>query len=93
MEEQGHGQGGHASPVFYWAIGGILTVITAVEVAIFYPAVVEVSSGSRCGTNECTIECVELVLHGMAVIHNNTTHTLSMETRSTTIGKATMLKL
>ena len=28
--------GGHASPGFYWAIGGILTVITAVEVAIFY---------------------------------------------------------
>ncbi len=33
----GHGaHGGHASPGFYWAIGGILTVITAVEVAIFY---------------------------------------------------------
>jgi cytochrome c oxidase subunit 4 len=35
----GHGQeghGGHASPAFYWAIGGILTVITAVEVAVFY---------------------------------------------------------
>jgi cytochrome c oxidase subunit 4 len=30
------GQGGHASPGFYWAIGGILTVITAVEVAAFY---------------------------------------------------------
>jgi cytochrome c oxidase subunit 4 len=30
------GNGGHASPGFYWAIGGILTVITAVEVAIFY---------------------------------------------------------
>jgi cytochrome c oxidase subunit 4 len=29
-------QGGHASPAFYWAIGGILTVITAVEVAVFY---------------------------------------------------------
>ncbi|MGD2123633.1 MAG: cytochrome C oxidase subunit IV family protein [Gemmatimonadota bacterium] len=28
--------GGHASPGFYWAIGGILTVITAVEVAVFY---------------------------------------------------------
>jgi len=26
----------HASPGFYWVIGGILTVITAVEVAIFY---------------------------------------------------------
>lgn len=31
-----HGGGGHASPAFYWTIGGILTVITAVEVAIFY---------------------------------------------------------
>ena len=31
-----HDHGGHASPGFYWAIGGILTVITAVEVAIFY---------------------------------------------------------
>jgi cytochrome c oxidase subunit 4 len=30
------GQESHASPGFYWAIGGILTVITAVEVAIFY---------------------------------------------------------
>jgi cytochrome c oxidase subunit 4 len=29
-------EGGHASPAFYWTIGGILTVITAVEVAIFY---------------------------------------------------------
>jgi len=28
--------GGHASPAFYWTIGGILTVITAVEVAAFY---------------------------------------------------------
>jgi cytochrome c oxidase subunit 4 len=28
--------GGHASPGFYWVIGGILTVITAVEVAVFY---------------------------------------------------------
>ncbi len=38
VREHGHGQGqgGHASPAFYWAIGGILTVITAVEVAIFY---------------------------------------------------------
>lgn len=34
---RGHeGHGGHASPGFYWAIGGILTVITAVEVAVFY---------------------------------------------------------
>jgi cytochrome c oxidase subunit IV len=32
----GDGHGSHASPAFYWAIGGILTVITAVEVAIFY---------------------------------------------------------
>ena len=34
----GHGQGheSHASPGFYWAIGGVLTVITAVEVAVFY---------------------------------------------------------
>ena len=30
------GQGGHVSPGFYWAIGGVLTVITAVEVAVFY---------------------------------------------------------
>ena len=36
-EHGGHGaKGGHASPGFYWAIGAILTVITAVEVAIFY---------------------------------------------------------
>jgi len=33
---QGKGHGGHASPGFYWGIAGILTVITAVEVAIFY---------------------------------------------------------
>ena len=32
----GHEHGSHASPGFYWAIGGILTVITAVEVAVFY---------------------------------------------------------
>jgi len=36
MEGHGHGNGGHASPAVYWAIGGTLTVITAVEVAIFY---------------------------------------------------------
>jgi cytochrome c oxidase subunit 4 len=30
------GEGGHASTGFYWAIGGTLTVITAIEVAIFY---------------------------------------------------------
>ena len=29
-------QSGHASPRTYWAIGGILTVITAMEVAAFY---------------------------------------------------------
>lgn len=28
--------GGHASPGFYWVIGAILTIITAVEVAVFY---------------------------------------------------------
>ena len=38
---QGHGghgqaQGGHASRGTYWAIGGILTLITAAEVALFY---------------------------------------------------------
>jgi cytochrome c oxidase subunit 4 len=32
----GQDHGSHATPGFYWAIGGILTVITAVEVAIFY---------------------------------------------------------
>jgi cytochrome c oxidase subunit 4 len=35
-EAVAHAHEGHASPGFYWAIGGILTVITAVEVAIFY---------------------------------------------------------
>ena len=29
-------EGGHGSIGFYWLIAGILTVITAVEVAIFY---------------------------------------------------------
>jgi len=33
---KGAAHGGHASPAFYWAIGGVLTVITAVEVAVFY---------------------------------------------------------
>lgn len=33
---EGHAHESHASPAFYWTIGGILTVITAVEVAIFY---------------------------------------------------------
>lgn len=37
----GHESGGHASVGFYWAIGGILTVITAVEVAIFYVPALE----------------------------------------------------
>ena len=37
-----HAHGGHASPAFYWTIGGILTVITAVEVAIFYIPALEV---------------------------------------------------
>ena len=32
----GHEHGGHATPGFYWMIGGVLTVITAVEVAVFY---------------------------------------------------------
>ena len=31
-----HGEHGHASVGFYWMIGGILTVITALEVAVFY---------------------------------------------------------
>ena len=39
--DHGHGSGGHASVGFYWAIGGILTVITAVEVAIFYVPALE----------------------------------------------------
>ncbi len=38
--EHGH-EGGHAGPGFYWMIGGILTVITAVEVAIFYVSALE----------------------------------------------------
>jgi cytochrome c oxidase subunit 4 len=32
----GHGQGGHASVGFYWMIGVVLAIITAVEVAVFY---------------------------------------------------------
>ena len=32
----GHGQGGHASVGFYWMIGLVLAIITAVEVAVFY---------------------------------------------------------
>ena len=35
-EAHGHDQGSHASVGFYWTIAGILGVITAVEVAIFY---------------------------------------------------------
>lgn len=34
-DAHGH-EGGHATPGFYWMIGIVLTVITAVEVAIFY---------------------------------------------------------
>ena len=34
-EAHGH-EGGHATPGFYWMIGIVLTIITAVEVAIFY---------------------------------------------------------
>ena len=33
---EAHGQGGHSSVGFYWTIAGILGVITAIEVAIFY---------------------------------------------------------
>ena len=39
--DHGHGSEAHASVGFYWAIGGILTVITAVEVAIFYVPALE----------------------------------------------------
>lgn len=35
-EAHGHDQGGHGSVGFYWTIAGILGVITAVEVAVFY---------------------------------------------------------
>jgi len=31
-----HDDHGHASPKFYWMIGGILAVLTAIEVALFY---------------------------------------------------------
>ena len=31
-----HGHGGHASVRFYWLIGGILAILTAMEVAAFY---------------------------------------------------------
>jgi len=33
---EGHEGGGHASAGFYWMIGGILTVLTAMEVSVFY---------------------------------------------------------
>ncbi len=35
-EAHGHDRGRHASVGFYWTIAGILGVITAVEVAVFY---------------------------------------------------------
>jgi caa(3)-type oxidase subunit IV len=36
-EQPGHAEhGGHASVGFYWMIGGILAVLTAIEVAAFY---------------------------------------------------------
>jgi cytochrome c oxidase subunit 4 len=36
-EQQGHDDhGGHASVGFYWLIGGILAVLTAIEVAAYY---------------------------------------------------------
>lgn len=37
VEQHGHDEhGGHASPGFYWLIGGILAVLTAVEVGAYY---------------------------------------------------------
>lgn len=37
VEQHGHDEhGGHASPKFYWLIGGILAVLTAIEVAAYY---------------------------------------------------------
>ena len=36
MAHAAHDDHGHASPGFYWMIGGILAVLTAVEVALFY---------------------------------------------------------
>ena len=35
-EGHGHGEEGHASVGFYWMIGGILAILTAMEVAAFY---------------------------------------------------------
>ena len=35
-DDHGHGEGGHASVKFYWMIGIILAVLTALEVAAFY---------------------------------------------------------
>ncbi len=34
--DDAHAEGAHASPGFYWMIGGILAVLTAIEVALFY---------------------------------------------------------
>jgi len=33
---ESHEHGGHASVAFYWMIGGILAILTAMEVAAFY---------------------------------------------------------
>lgn len=35
-EGHGHGEEGHPSVAFYWMIGGILAILTAMEVAAFY---------------------------------------------------------
>lgn len=35
-DAHGHGEGGHASVGFYWLIGIILAVLTALEVAAYY---------------------------------------------------------
>lgn len=40
-EAHGQHQGGHPSVGFYWTIAGVLGVITAVEVAVFYIQVLE----------------------------------------------------
>jgi len=34
--DDAHGDGAHASAGFYWMIGGILAVLTAIEVALYY---------------------------------------------------------
>ncbi len=36
QEGHGHGEEGHASVAFYWMIGAILAILTAMEVAAFY---------------------------------------------------------